>query len=447
MKEKLELDLAIDQLNIETLFGKEILEQIQQIISDATGLAFVTIDYKGEPVTELTSFTPFCQRLRKNKSNERLCRSSDAFGSISSAVTQKPFVYLCPCGLMEVAIPLIVKDHYLGGFIGGQVRGSHLPKHITKLEMIYNPTQSEENLLEMQALYELIPKMSYEKFIIIVDFISIIIGHLGEREVLRFQDKEVFSNHRLIEQIEVSFQMPTTHFKELVKAMDRNDFPAIYTLIPKLTKEIYSFYQEDVIYLLLKELQKQFIRSVSGVDINSFFEDIKEFDSMSQEMKQMMTNIVRTIYLDDNLDDTIFSLKSLDVNASITVEYWLFQIVDYLLKQQVMKSSKKVQRVFLFIDKHINENMGLSEITRECEVSQGYISRIFRQHLNTSVMNYLHMRKIYLAKVYFCLTEQSMTEVTFQLGYNEVSYFAKVFKKYEGMTINEYKRCQSTFKK
>ena|GEM_PF-3350663 len=444
MKEKLEIDLALEQLNIETLFGKEILEQIQQIISDATGLAFVTIDYKGEPVTELTSFTPFCQRLRKNKANERLCQSSDAFGSISSAVTQKPFVYLCPCGLLEVAIPLIVRNHYLGGFIGGQVQGSHLPNQITKLEMILKPTQSEEDLKEMQALYTLIPKMPYEKFIMIVDFISIIIGHLGEKEVLRFQDKGVFSGHHIINQIEVSFQMPTTFLTELVKAIDTNDFPATYSLIPKLVKEIYNFFQEDEegIYLMIKELQKQFIRSISGVDINSFFEDIKEFDSISQEMKQMMMNIVRTIYLDDNLEESVFSLKSLDVSSSITVEYWLFQMVDYLLQQHLMKKSKKIQRVILFINKHIHENIGLSEITRECEVSQGYISRVFRQHLNTSVMNYLHMRKIYLAKAYFLLTVLSVTEVTFLLGYNEVSYFAKVFKKFEGMTINEYRLSQ-----
>lgn len=42
----------INKFNIINLFGKETLEDIQEKISRATGLAFVTVDYKGEPITK-----------------------------------------------------------------------------------------------------------------------------------------------------------------------------------------------------------------------------------------------------------------------------------------------------------------------------------------------------------------------------------------------------------
>ena len=48
------------------------------------------------------------------------------------------------------------------------------------------------------------------------------------------------------------------------------------------------------------------------------------------------------------------------------------------------------------------------------------------------------MRKIYLAKGYFYFTDDSIAEVAFRLGYNESSYFSKVFKKVTGMSPKEY---------
>ena len=50
------------------------------------------------------------------------------------------------------------------------------------------------------------------------------------------------------------------------------------------------------------------------------------------------------------------------------------------------------------------------------------------------------MRKLHLAKGSFYFTEDSIAEVAFRLGYNESSYFSKVFKKFENMTVKQYKK-------
>ena len=55
-------------------------------------------------------------------------------------------------------------------------------------------------------------------------------------------------------------------------------------------------------------------------------------------------------------------------------------------------------------------------------------------------MDYLHMKKINLARAYFIFTDHSASDVAFRLGYNESGYFSKVFKKYENTTIQSYRR-------
>lgn len=183
-----EEDSVFSNFDINHLFGKEKLEDIQEKISKATGLAFVTVDYKGEPVTELTSFTSFCREIRQNEGEKRLCWSSDAFGAIQAAVTQKTSVYFCPCGLLEVAIPIIVRGHYLGGFIGGQIRCLDAPQNICRLETVMH--HAEDYKVSKSDLFNEILEMKYQQFVNIADLISMIINQLGEKELSGLMQKE-----------------------------------------------------------------------------------------------------------------------------------------------------------------------------------------------------------------------------------------------------------------
>lgn len=174
---------GVNKLDIIYLFGKEKLENIQKSLSKATGLAFVTVDFRGEPITESTSFCHFCSRVRNDPSAFERCKSSDAFGSIQAAVTKKTNVYFCPCGLLEVAIPIIVRGHYLGGFIGGQIRCNDAPDTVSRLSSVMHSNRSEESINQYQNLMEEIPVYSYEKFLDIANLVFLVINQLTENEI------------------------------------------------------------------------------------------------------------------------------------------------------------------------------------------------------------------------------------------------------------------------
>ena len=179
-----------NELDILSLFGKEKLENIQQSLSKATGLAFVTVDYRGEPITESTSFSEFCSMARNDSQLSLRCKSSDAFGSIQAAVMQKPSVYFCPCSLLEVAIPIVVKGHYLGGFIGGQIRCGDAPEDISRLEKVMTSASVGGIVEENRALLEKIPEYSFENFMDIVNLVFLIINQLGENKMHLQMQKE-----------------------------------------------------------------------------------------------------------------------------------------------------------------------------------------------------------------------------------------------------------------
>lgn len=179
-----------DNFDIISIFGRKNLDEIQKIISDVTGLAFVTVDYRGEPVSEPTKFSNFCRKMRTDKNKQTLCKLSDASGSIIAATTKQTSIYFCPCGLLEVAIPIIINDKYLGGFVGGQVRCLDAPDSVMRLSK--NMIPGGANIPDTEIRAEKIKDVdisdlkiySYKEIVSIAKLVELIINQLTKQELI-----------------------------------------------------------------------------------------------------------------------------------------------------------------------------------------------------------------------------------------------------------------------
>ena len=147
----------------------------------------------------------------------------------------------------------------------------------------------------------------------------------------------------------------------------------------------------------------------------------------------------RSMYGDSGNISELFPINEVLILDRKTSELWLFRVMDFLFQQNSIGRYPLLENIFIYIEKHIKEDITLNSIIENCAISQGYLSRIFREQFQVSVTEYLHMKKLHLAKGYFYFTEDSIAEVAFRLGYNESSYFSKVFKKFENMTVKQYK--------
>lgn len=121
------------------------------------------------------------------------------------------------------------------------------------------------------------------------------------------------------------------------------------------------------------------------------------------------------------------------------VKLWIFQIINYVWQEKSIRRYDILEIVFAYIEKNIKKNFSLSDIVRDCLVSQGYLSRIFKEQFSMSVMNYLKLRKIHMMKINLLFTTKSIAEIAEHIGYSDEKYMAKVFKKEEGISLNEYR--------
>ena len=72
-------------INIKDVINIESFQKIQNDIAKATGVAIITTDYKGKPVTEHSSCTEFCKIIRSKENLKELCEKCDSRGGLEAA--------------------------------------------------------------------------------------------------------------------------------------------------------------------------------------------------------------------------------------------------------------------------------------------------------------------------------------------------------------------------
>ncbi len=102
-------------------------------------------------------------------------------------------------------------------------------------------------------------------------------------------------------------------------------------------------------------------------------------------------------------------------------------------------SALLVNKVCQYIDQNYNKNIKLDEMCELAGFSKYYFSRIFKQHKNMSLVDYLTTKRLTRAKELLKDPQISIKEVSAMIGYNDANYLTAVFKKWENISPTDYK--------
>lgn len=112
----------MQNVKLTDLIDPEILQKMQDSLSNYIGMASLIADENGTPVTTGSRFTEFCMNLtRKSESGCSRCRECDKQGALETLKNGKATVYHCHAGLVDYAAPIMLEDTFIGCIIGGQV--------------------------------------------------------------------------------------------------------------------------------------------------------------------------------------------------------------------------------------------------------------------------------------------------------------------------------------
>lgn len=93
-----------------------------------------------------------------------------------------------------------------------------------------------------------------------------------------------------------------------------------------------------------------------------------------------------------------------------------------------------------FIEQNFSRELSLEEVSRYVDISPYYFSKLFREEMNQTFVEYLTALRIEKAKRMLSVPSSvSVKEVCAAVGYSDPNYFSRIFKKITGQTPTEYR--------
>ena len=118
------------------------------------------------------------------------------------------------------------------------------------------------------------------------------------------------------------------------------------------------------------------------------------------------------------------------------------ELKDNIKYNEVMNSydEKRVRKAMEYIHKHYAENISLENIADEIFISKSECCRSFKRILNMTPFEYLMEYRVFKSTQLLCNSNDSIAIIALSVGFNGISYYGKVFKKYMNCTPSEYRR-------
>ena len=105
-----------------------------------------------------------------------------------------------------------------------------------------------------------------------------------------------------------------------------------------------------------------------------------------------------------------------------------------------IKEANHIKPVLEYIENHYMEKISLEKMSRIAGISPKYFCRCFKIFFHMTASDYLNYKRVEQACYELTVLDKSVTEVGFDCGFHDTSYFIRIFKKYKGMTPNQLKQ-------
>jgi len=99
-----------------------------------------------------------------------------------------------------------------------------------------------------------------------------------------------------------------------------------------------------------------------------------------------------------------------------------------------------VSQIMKYIDANIYSKISVSEICKNLNYSRAYLSKIFKQETEYTIIEYILRQKIKTAKKLIREKNMNFTQISDKLCFDNPHYFSRVFKRITNMTPSDYKK-------
>lgn len=156
--------------------------------------------------------------------------------------------------------------------------------------------------------------------------------------------------------------------------------------------------------------------------------------------KEVESVDVHPLYIDKLSNQIQFRIQEIQSEAESQkvvvdmIKEYCFLVKNYSLAGH----SPVIRNVIRYARTHLNEDLSLRNLAENFSINRTYLSTLFHQEMDTTLTDYINGLRIEYAAELLHNHQFSITEVSVEVGFSDVSYFTRVFKKVMGQTPAQY---------
>lgn len=412
--------------------------------SRAVGIGVIFVPRNGKffsPAHSERYFCEFCELIQKNASGERSCLNTFYSSADKSSEFGFPYIYQCHAGLIEWSTSFWSNGELLGNFVsGGVLMRKPDSSFLKEIEKISKSLELEE--LSIKRALNKIKIISEEKVRAAADILYIIANYLVKMELIdiKLRQEKYLQQAKISEEIQRIKRIEIELLEQ--KEENENSFLPISLLYPLETE------RELLRRVRLgdKEGAKEVLNEILG---QILFKNAGQIELVRARILELAVVLSRAAVEAKAELEMVLGLNFeyiQEIGKLRTIEelcIWIVKVLDRFTESvydnRNIKNIDIIRKTREFIRANYKKKITLQDISKVVYLSPYYLSHIFKKETGSTILEYLTKVRIEEAKRLLENSDQSTTQVAFEVGYPDQSYFCKVFKKIEGISTSEYK--------
>ena len=411
-----------------TIVEKQRLSDMLKAFYSCVELPIQVIDDTGSILDAFGQTASFCSQLKKYLPSHEKCSELHAKAAKRAMDLGETYIFSCQANLNHIVFPLINKNSLFGSILVGPFLMDE-PDSLLISDLSRRYSIPTDELLELYDECRALPvvppaKVTQISHLLFYMFSSLISDSyqqfvinqekLQQQSLINesIQRYKSFSSHP-------SAEYPYEKERELITKVKTRDAAQAKALLNDLLG--YVFFSEGNNLEVIKTRAIELCSLLSRAAI--------EGGATNDIILKMNNHFLKNLQEIQNLDDLCYKLQE-------TLEAFTANMFDYI----PAKNHEIIKKAIHYISQHFSESLTLEEVAVHVHLNPAYFSSMFKQSTGSSFKEYLNMIRIEESKRLLANTDYTIIDIAIAAGFEDQSYFSKVFKKYTGLTPKQYRQ-------
>ena len=403
------------------------IEQKVKQFSIATGIScmYMLMDDTSDQQEVRCSF---CKTISKATGNPVHCHESILYGAYQSERFGGKYIFYCPMGLVHFASPIFYDGKLFAVAVGGPALLISKDEFI--FEDIVDKMEIDDNYTNrLREDLEVIPEFAPEKVTALSEILFSVCSSISGANTLQLLNDEEAIGNDMSKYINLISTMggsstdsyPIEKEKELLSLISSGDKEKAQLLLDDVLREVIAYSNNDFEKVKARVLELIVLLSRAALEGGAdpeqifglnfkFINQINAYKT-AEELANWLSNIMV------RFTDSVFII--VNVRHIDTI----YKSIDYIKRNYAKK-------------------LTLEEVAGNVYLSPSYFSKLFKEGLNISFNNYLNKVRIDNSKRLLLNSKIELIDIPALTGFEDQSYFSKVFKKMTGVTPIKYRQRQ-----